>query len=492
MFPSIYHLSNIQFSKLINDSGDGAMRSVDESCSMCLAEFRDEDVVSQLNRCRHVFHAGCIEGWLDRDQFTCPLCRSTLLCKPSKEVELSQNSNAEFIPWQWFSLLAVVYGICGFSCWLYWPAFERGCVSDSLPFATSGFLDSGGGGGKKKKINNNDTLNEVGPVGDTSTVMEGVTPSTIDMTVEKEKLSSLEDTTVLGSFPPLPTHVTTSAGDAPGKSSYANFTGKPSGKKVNVHTLFTPGGNGIDVVVPVDSIRTINAMLENGPWFIRNNPHILKKWHPDVSIVSVWVKLHGVLVTTFSEDGLSVIATKLGASEKKTVKKPSKTSRGVPVGPKIGFKPQKEYRPVIKKPNASSSSNNKNGVVPTVEVSNSNPFDALNSVDNDGEFGTNGRTTNLVNNKATSSGSSFMNINNVGEFASNTPIGEKIDKIKRQIGEGKLRLLDNDGNPLVPTGIVQSDSEVDVVFDETANLRILTSGKDGSDKGYGTNSLLEQ
>ncbi|GJY30312.1 hypothetical protein Tco_0413807, partial [Tanacetum coccineum] len=30
----------------------------------------------------------------------------------------------------------------------------------------------------------------------------------------------------------------------------------------------------------------------------------------------------------------------------------------------------------------------------------------------------------------------------------------------------KLRLLDNDGNPLVPTGIVESDSEVEVVFDE--------------------------
>ncbi|GJU66837.1 putative reverse transcriptase domain-containing protein [Tanacetum coccineum] len=29
-------------------------------------------------------------------------------------------------------------------------------------------------------------------------------------------------------------------------------------------------------------------------------------------------------------------------------------------------------------------------------------------------------------------------------------------------------------NPLVPTGIVESDSEVEVVFDETANLRILT------------------
>ncbi|GJR99185.1 beta-caryophyllene synthase [Tanacetum coccineum] len=353
---------------------------------------------------------------------------------------------------------------------------------------------------------------------------------------------------------------------APGKSSYANITGKPSGKKVNVHTLFTPGGNGIDVVVPVDSIRTIcerfantaygfflgkkvaypivvnyvrntwgkyglvrsmfssstglfsfqfssmdglDAMLENGPWFIRNNPLILKKYpnenllKEDVSSVPVWVKLYDVPVTAFSEDGLSAIATKLGtplmlhsytsdmcmqswgrssyarvmielkagvelkdnivvampkitreghytcADEKKTVKKP-------------------KYRPVTRKPNASSSGNKKKGVELTIEVSNSNPFDVLNSIHNDGEFGTNRGTNNLVNNKATSSGSSFMNIDNDGE------------------------LLDNDGNPLVSTRIMESDSEVELVFDETANLRIPTSGKDGSDKGYGTNSLLEQ
>nr|GEV36360.1 hypothetical protein [Tanacetum cinerariifolium] len=152
-----------------------------------------------------------------------------------------------------------------------------------------------------------------------------------------------------------------------------------------------------------------------------------------------------------------------GAGEKKAVKKPSQTSRGV-----------------LK------------GVEPTIEVSNSNSFDVLNSIDNDVEFDTNGGNTNLINNEATSSGSSFMNIDNDGEFASNTPIGEKIDKIERQICEGKLRLLDNDGNPLVSTGIVESDSEVEVVFHENANLRISTSDKDGSDKGYGTNSLLEQ
>nr|GEW43262.1 hypothetical protein [Tanacetum cinerariifolium] len=331
-----------------------------------------------------------------------------------------------------------------------------------------------------------DTMNEDTLVGVAFAIQEGVTPSVSNMMVEKEKICSL--------------------------------------KKVNVCTLFTPGGNGIDVVVPVDSIRAVSerfantvlvflgeedgldAIFENGTWFIRNNPLILKKWHSnenilkeDVSNVPVWVKLYGVPITAFNKDGLSAIATKLstplmidsytsdmcvqswampkitreghytcnvyveyewkplrcssckifghvheecpkntGAGEKKTIRKPSQTLRGVPVGSK------------------------------------------------------NRGTTNLVNNEATSSGSSFMNANNDGEFASNTPIGEKIDKIERQICEGKLRLLDNDGNLLVPMCIVESDSEVDVVFDETANLRISTSGKDKSDKGYVTNSLLEQ
>ncbi|GJS91761.1 hypothetical protein Tco_0774397, partial [Tanacetum coccineum] len=52
--------------------------------------------------------------------------------------------------------------------------------------------------------------------------------------------------------------------------------------------------------------------------------------------------------------------------------------------------------------------------------------------------------------------------------------------------------VDDNEKPIVPTGIVDSDSEVEVVFDKTVNLRISTSGKEGSDKGYRTNSLLEQ
>nr|GEW18072.1 hypothetical protein [Tanacetum cinerariifolium] len=123
---------------------------------------------------------------------------------------------------------------------------------------------------------------------------------------------------------------------------------------VNFCTLDTPTGNEAEVVVLLESIRAISErntwgkcglvksmlnsstglfffqfslmdgldlMLANGQWFICNNPLILKKWNPDmnllkedVSNVPVWVKRHGVLVTAFIEDGLSVIATKLGTS----------------------------------------------------------------------------------------------------------------------------------------------------------------------------------
>nr|GEV89097.1 hypothetical protein [Tanacetum cinerariifolium] len=135
-----------------------------------------------------------------------------------------------------------------------------------------------------------------------------------------------------------------------GSTSYAKLvTSITSMKSVNFRTLITPARNGDKVVVPLESIRAISeqivnttyiflrkrvaypvvanyfrsmdgldVMLENGLWFIRNNPLILKKWNLDVNLmkdvgnVSVWVKLHGVLVIAFSEDGLSAIATELG------------------------------------------------------------------------------------------------------------------------------------------------------------------------------------
>nr|GEV54302.1 hypothetical protein [Tanacetum cinerariifolium] len=63
------------------------------------------------------------------------------------------------------------------------------------------------------------------------------------------------------------------------------------------------------------SMDGLESMLENGLWFIRNNPLILQKWNPNVTLmkedvvnVLVWVKLHGVPVNAFTEDGLSTIS----------------------------------------------------------------------------------------------------------------------------------------------------------------------------------------
>ncbi|GKB81383.1 zinc finger, CCHC-type containing protein [Tanacetum coccineum] len=538
-------------------------------------------------------------------------CKSSPLREPNRLPSAGPGCR---IKWTWFNALrhlmckVVVGGV-----------MERGFLSQK---------GSGGGRGVKEKSLNrksmntssgigvstesDDTMNEDTPIVVASTVKEGVTPSVVDMMVEKEKISSLEDITVPESFSTLTTPVTTTAGNAPGKSSYANITGKPSGKKVNVRTLFTPGGNGIDVVVPVDSIRAISerfantaygfflgkkvaypvvanyvrntwgkyglvrsmfnsstglfsfqfssmdgldAMLENGPWFIRNNPLILKKWHPDenllkedVSTVSVWVKLHGVPVTAFSEDGLSAIATKLGTplmldsytsdmcmqswgrssyarvmielradvelkdnivvampkitreghytcnclkntsvGEKKTVKKPSQTSRGILVGSKMGFKPHKEYRPVTKKSTASSSGNKKKGAEPTIEVSNSIPFDVLNSVDNYVEFGTNEGTTNLVNNGATSSGSLFINVDN--SSCGTTHIIEKIEKFEDLLTSGQAILVDKAANHLKKAefpGEYKSENEVASVDND------MTRSMTYERVGFGTQSLLEQ
>ncbi|KAH6824504.1 hypothetical protein C2S53_006966 [Perilla frutescens var. hirtella] len=54
-------------------------RDDEEMCSICLVELEGEDSVNKLPKCGHVFHAECMEKWIDRCQFTCPLCRSSVL-----------------------------------------------------------------------------------------------------------------------------------------------------------------------------------------------------------------------------------------------------------------------------------------------------------------------------------------------------------------------------------------------------------------------------
>ncbi|GJZ33513.1 hypothetical protein Tco_0578949 [Tanacetum coccineum] len=211
----------------------------------------------------------------------------------------------------------------------------------------------------------------------------------------------------------------------------------------------------------------LNSMLENGPWFIRNHPLILRKWNPDVDLLKEGVRnvpgrsnyaraMIKLRADVELKDTIVVVMPKImnrggmskniGLGVAKNLKKPSQTSRGVPVGSKVGFKPHKEYRHVSKKPTASSS-------------------------------GTNERTTNLVNNRVNSSGFSFMNVEN--NSTRTNPIIDKIGKFKDLLISGQAILVDEAGNPLKKVECLGDyDSKDEVASVDNDMARSMASEKD--------------
>ncbi|GKD55174.1 kinase-like domain, phloem protein 2-like protein [Tanacetum coccineum] len=234
---------------------------------------------------------------------------------------------------------------------------------------------------------------------------------------------------------------------------------------------------------------------------------ILQMKDPDVNLIKedvgnvlVWVKLHGLPMTVFSEDGLSVIATKLGtplildsytsdmcmhswgrssyarAMIELQANMELKDTIFVAM-PKLvgeGFYMCTIRVEYVWKPPKRSSCKVFGHILdecPKKIIS-----DAMKNLKNPRQDARVGKRS----------------LNVAHGSSSNTPIIDKIDKLERQILDGKLMFVIGDGNSLVATSNVDSDSEVEVVFDEITNSMASTSFKGGSDTGYGTNSLLEQ
>ncbi|GKD69936.1 hypothetical protein Tco_1324026 [Tanacetum coccineum] len=146
----------------------------------------------------------------------------------------------------------------------------------------------------------------------------------VDEVTNALNLEVVKDGVIPGTIP---------AGNTPDKSSYANvisesinpsyylivanYVRKTWGKFGLVKSMLN-SSTGL-FSFQFSCTDGLNSMLENGQWFIRNHPLNLRKWNSDVDLlkedvgnVLVWVKLHGVPVMAFSEDGLSAIAMKLG------------------------------------------------------------------------------------------------------------------------------------------------------------------------------------
>nr|GEW58504.1 hypothetical protein [Tanacetum cinerariifolium] len=148
----------------------------------------------------------------------------------------------------------------------------------------------------------------------------------------------------------------------------------------------------------------------------------------------------------------------IGAGVTKNVKKTSQTPKRILVRQKMGFKPTKQVlQPISKNPTTNTSRKKKNYAKSIKEVSKSNHFEVLISVENDVD-------------------------------PSTTLIIEKINKIEKLIIDGRVTLVDNKGKHLenvAYSGDYDSEDEVASVDNEMASF--LTK-KDG----YDTNSLLEQ
>ncbi|XP_073039061.1 brassinosteroid-responsive RING protein 1-like [Primulina eburnea] len=48
------------------------------SCAVCLCEYLGGEEIRCLRTCEHVFHRSCLDRWMNRDQWTCPLCRTPI------------------------------------------------------------------------------------------------------------------------------------------------------------------------------------------------------------------------------------------------------------------------------------------------------------------------------------------------------------------------------------------------------------------------------
>lgn len=61
-------------------SAGGAKKGQPEGdCPVCLEAFGDDDGVKVVPACGHVFHAPCIDRWLDVRN-SCPVCRCAVVC----------------------------------------------------------------------------------------------------------------------------------------------------------------------------------------------------------------------------------------------------------------------------------------------------------------------------------------------------------------------------------------------------------------------------
>ncbi|KAJ8528211.1 hypothetical protein K7X08_021903 [Anisodus acutangulus] len=86
--PIVNLVSSFRYKKelRVEVGGNHDEKNNDYECAVCLSVFEEGEEVKQLPRCKHSFHASCIDMWL-YSHLDCPLCRS-----PVEQLVLQRSS----------------------------------------------------------------------------------------------------------------------------------------------------------------------------------------------------------------------------------------------------------------------------------------------------------------------------------------------------------------------------------------------------------------
>jgi hypothetical protein len=63
------------------------------TCSICIDDFEEEELIRYLPKCKHAFHTDCIMPWLTERQGCCPLCKTAVL--ESDELDELEQENQQ-------------------------------------------------------------------------------------------------------------------------------------------------------------------------------------------------------------------------------------------------------------------------------------------------------------------------------------------------------------------------------------------------------------
>ncbi|GJV83389.1 NRT1/ PTR family protein 6.4 [Tanacetum coccineum] len=265
-------------------------------------------------------------------------------------------------------------------------------------------------------------------------------------------------------------------------NGYGNST-VPHTTKFSRRDIYTAGFTNNTAVA--DCVQNNNWSWPED-WFIKYpilSQYQVPKINADIQDKMLWCLNNGTLLS-FNPTGFNGKASlpsvlckpeKIDSDVLKKMKTPRQAVKGVQGGLKMMFKLTKQvYQGVFKKNRVSLSGKKKQTGLTREELSNSNPFDALITVENDNELRTNGGNSNLVEKGANNDVVCSTHATSPVAFGGPTitPLVEWINDLERQ-------MLDGMPSTSMREQVEDSNSYIEDLDDETTRYLASTNQAGG-------------